>query len=323
MHISFFTHEGGTLTDTGFGRAGLEMVRTFQGLGNRVTFDNPEAEVQLMFTQPTSYKPFHGPNIGYTPWESTKIPEDWYDGYRHTTHNWATSELNKQWFEDLGIEIDYVFSHGVSGAWSPYRRRVNPSKVRFLHLGDPAPRKSAQAVFDAFVNLFGNTQHTLTIKSNGPSAVRYEGPVGIQRPHEVFSNVKLITESVPEPMLISIFKSHDVLVYPSWGEGFGFIPLQAMATGMPVIFTPQWAPYSKFSVGLDVDATLADSPWPLMHPGKMLRPSQSSIESNMVEFVEHAERYATLAYESAESVHKEFGWLRVCAKAQRQLVNIV
>ena len=49
------------------------------------------------------------------------------------------------------------------------------------------------------------------------------------------TNVRHIKENLTLEHLISLFHYHDILIYPSEGEGFGLIPLQALATGMPVI----------------------------------------------------------------------------------------
>jgi glycosyltransferase involved in cell wall biosynthesis len=57
-----------------------------------------------------------------------------------------------------------------------------------------------------------------------------------------------------------MFHYHDVLLYPSEGEGFGLIPLQALATGMPVISTGVWCSYEKFLLGNVIDSTMGVSP---------------------------------------------------------------
>jgi glycosyltransferase involved in cell wall biosynthesis len=46
--------------------------------------------------------------------------------------------------------------------------------------------------------------------------------------------------------LVNLYHRHHVLIYPTWGEGFGFIPAQALASGMPVITTYPWAEYKEF-----------------------------------------------------------------------------
>lgn len=310
MDISYYTHRDGLLTSTGFGYAGFNIVKTIQELGHKVTFDDPTAKIQLMFTQPPSFKDHSGHNIGYTPWESTEVPEGWLEKIATVDSFWATSELNKAWYESLGVRVDYVFPHGISDLWT-HRKRRPRKRIKFLHIGEPAPRKCGQLVFDCFVELFKDTPHTLTIKSNGPSSIRHDPKIsGVLQTPSDFSNVTLITENISESEMVSLYLNHDVLVYPSWGEGFGFIPIQALATGMPVIFNSSWAPYKNYSVGLEVEDALHQSPWPIMHPGQMLKPSKESVKANMLAATEDFELFSGRAFTQADDLKKEFSWKR-------------
>jgi len=189
--------------------------------------------------------------------------------------------------------------------------------------GEPAPRKGGQMAFDAFRNVFGDDEDiTLTIKANQGSNIRYDPKTaGVLRQPQYFSNVELITKNLPESELVALFHNHDVLLYPSWGEGFGFIPLQALATGMPVIFNSSWAPYKKYSMGLDIDDRLVPSPWTTMHPGKMLEPSQASLESLMVEVSENYGYYSQRAFQQADHLHREYDWDRQTYKAFQPLIE--
>ena len=47
-------------------------------------------------------------------------------------------------------------------------------------------------------------------------------------------------------------------MYPTWGEGFGFIPLQGLASGMPVISTYDWSHYVDYMGPLKLKSKLTD-----------------------------------------------------------------
>ncbi len=92
MHLSYYTIRAGLNPAVGFGYAGMHIIKSLQELGHKVDFANPKAQLQLNFTQPHHYKLHKNQyQIGYTPWESTKIREEWRDRMNSCDEIWATS----------------------------------------------------------------------------------------------------------------------------------------------------------------------------------------------------------------------------------------
>jgi glycosyltransferase involved in cell wall biosynthesis len=104
---------------------------------------------------------------------------------------------------------------------------------------------------------------------------------------------------------------HDVLLYPSWGEGFGLIPLQAMATGTPSIITKGWADYTEFSQGLLISSTLEDSPWQHYHPGKQFKPDHEDFIRLIQHTVSNLDFIQKNQLELAQGLHLKYDWKRV------------
>lgn len=332
MKISFFTPGENTTLTNGFGVAGYGMVTALQRLGHEVPYKDPAAPVEFSFCQPqywewaspTSYK------IGYVPWESTRLPESWLAPMGRVDEIWATSEWAKLVYEKHGFENIRVYEHGVDASeWSRKRRRPEnrpegTAKFRFLHIGEPAPRKAGQLVYDTFVDLFGdNPDVTLTIKSNGYNTVRGKNNA---HPHIAQKNVKLLTQEMSTFELVDLVKRHDALVYPSWGEGFGLIPLQALATGMPVICTANWAPYRHLLLPeLTLPSRLTPSPWPDMHPGMMYEPDAGRL-AEMMKLCANSSEYQTLsarAFANSFKVESEYDWDRLTQEAFQHIFDNV
>lgn len=324
MQISYGTHAGGLETSQGYGYAGINIINSLQALGHTTPFNYAKAPIQFDFTQPFYYQ--FSPdqyNIGYTPWESTGLMDGWSDSMNSVDEIWTTSDWCKNVFEKAGVTSKiFVYPHGIEHIWKPFRR-VKGTQLRFLHVGEPAPRKCGQMVFDAFTELFGNdNRYQLTIKANGVNTVRAHLPSGeIDDPMNMYKNVNVIKTVLPIEELVSLYNSHHALVYPSYGEGFGFIPLQAMASGMPTIFNPTWAPYRNFSVGLEIEDRLIDSLWPEIHPGQVLEPSYESLLKQMQNTADYFDSYADQAYDNAPAIHEEYDWLRVTEKAFQHVVS--
>lgn len=322
MKISYHSHIGGLDLTQGFGIAGNHIVHALKKMGHEVPFNDPYADVLFNFTHPFMFQ-FHGTdqyNIGYTPWESSAIHDEWLIPMNGVDELWTTSPLIARWFKEAGVTQDIkIFEHGIDHAWTPYYRRPH-KKLRFLHVGADTSRKGSQETFDAFIEVFGrnNPDVTLTLKTHSPWVMARHRPMPgvIYNPMEYSSNIKQIHGEIPLDEMIGLFHSHDVLIYPSYGEGFGFIPLQALATGMPTIQTTTWAPYSRFVLPeLAVSDTEIDSPWPFEHPGRVLKPNYDDLVTSMQYAYDNFKEVSERSFEQAPKVHDQYDWFNLTKKA--------
>jgi hypothetical protein len=195
--------------------------------------------------------------------------------------------------------------------WKP-RKRLESDKIKFLHIGEPAPRKGGQMVVDAFVNLFkDNPNYSLTIKAHRSNNTRiynnYIDKQIIGLP-DMYKNIKVITDDFNDDQMLNLYYSHDVLIYPSYGEGFGFIPLQALATGMPTICTSGWAQYEKYLGPLKLKSSLIDSPWPFPHEGKVFEPNYKHLLETMRDVSINFKAYSNYYFAQANNVHIDYNW---------------
>lgn len=325
MDISFYTLRINLNTSTGYGYAGFNIVNSLKELGHDVKFGNPKSPVQLNFVQPYSYKLHRNQHqIGYTPWESTVIPKNW-ENLKYCDEVWTTSDWCANVFEDNGYKNVKVYPHGITPNWTPLKRQEK-QVIKFLHIGEPAPRKAGQMVVDAFIHLFGdNPNYSLTIKAHKNNTTRVynnfmeKNIVGL--PDQIYKNIHVITDELEEEELISLYHDHDVLIYPSYGEGFGFIPLQALATGMPVICTAAWAHYEKFLGPLKLKSKLIDSPWPHPHEGKVFEPDYIHLIELMRDVANNFKAYSGYYFAQAPKIHAEYNWIQLTKKAFSHLEN--
>ena len=124
-----------------------------------------------------------------------------------------------------------------------------------------------------------------------------------------------------EKMLIELHNKVDCLIYPTSGEGFGFHPLEAMASGLPTITTTGWCNYKKF-VTLELEDKISPSEYSFIHPGNMFNPNFEDVKNKMVEMVENYEKYAKLAFKNSLLIHDEYDWDKVNYKAVKRLKEI-
>jgi len=334
MIISYNTLPGNLSTMNGFGYAGFNIVRALQELGHTVPYQDPTAPVEFNFCQPqwmnfSSENQYH---IGYTPWESTVLPENWVEDFALCDEVWTPSRWVAGIYKKHGVQDVQVFPHGISPEWRPKLR--NPGVIQFFHHGEPAPRKGGQLVLDAFRAAFGNRNDVhLTIKSHGFNTTRaFKDEPGRElgakgksiegAPDKVYDNVTVITRDYEETALIELYHTMDVLVYPSWGEGFGLIPWQAISTGMPTICTSAWLHFDELILDeLKLYSKLTKSPWQNIHPGKMYKPDADQLIELMKYVVNNIDDLSQRAYDNAKLIHTNHTWQQVTERAFEKVVR--
>jgi hypothetical protein len=211
-----------------------------------------------------------------------------------------------------------VYAHGIDSVWTPLRRQ-DDGVIKFLHVGEPAPRKAGQMAVNAFIELFGNNpNYHLTIKAYNNNTTRifnnFSDKEIIGLPDAMYNNITVLPDEIEEEDLIKLYHDHDVLLYPSYGEGFGFIPLQALATGMPTICTEAWAHYDKFLGPLALRSTVIDSPFSNL-PGKVYEPNYKHLLELMKDVALNFNAYSGFYFAQAPKIHKEYNWVQLTKNA--------
>jgi len=313
MDISYNSDIGNMDLNVGYGVAGFKIVSALERQGHRVLFADNEPPVEFFFSQP-EYWDFSSDSqykIGYIPWESTRVPASWHENVKTADEIWTPSDWCRDVLRYNGIHNVKVFPHGVDHAWEPNRRNIR-DQFRFLHIGEPAYRKGGQMTVDAFAKLFRYVPDVeLVIKAYEHHTLDLRG----------LENVTVITDGIEEPDLIELVQDCHCLVYPSWGEGFGMIPLQAVATGMPTISTSVWADYRRYLDPLQILSMPEPSPWPDSHPGMMYRPDERYLAMLMEEVYFNYDKYSNIFFDRAPQVHLDYDWDRLVSDAFDPIVK--
>jgi glycosyltransferase involved in cell wall biosynthesis len=305
MRISHGTRIKDINDTNGYGVATVNMIASLERLGHQVSQNDKQADVEIWFDQPHHWKFSKGAyKIGYHPWESTRLMEGWADIMNECDEIWTPSPLVAKWYAaHAGVTVPvYTYEHGIEKAWTPKERKVE-DKIRFLHTGMEALRKGGTETMRAFRMAFpGRDDVSLTMKTinngwNIPTVGRAE----------IF-NKRLSLEE-----LIQFYHDHHVLVYPSWGEGFGLTPLQAIATGMPAITVSNWAMYHEFlDPKLKISSRLVNSPWRKgLHPGKMFKPRFNDIVENMRYAADNYDEVHTRALSLTDQIRETYDWDKI------------
>jgi len=140
----------------------------------------------------------------------------------------------------IDVPIRVVF-FGVDPVEFPYVKREWSGKLAFLHAGVTQFRKGSWLVPEAFVMAFNpidNAQLIMAAPRSSPMYTQLANEYGRQ------PNIEFRSERI-ETMMSTYASSH-IYVSPHLSEGFGLMPLEAMATGMPCLMARCSAPREYF-----------------------------------------------------------------------------
>ena len=283
----------------------------------QVDLNSPKSKIQLCYGVPPTFFYEHQYKIQMTQWESTMVPPLWVELAKGYDEFWTANEFGRDAFLKSGVPEEklHIYELGVDAStWTPKKRERN-NVIRFLHIDSGSPRKRADIVKSAFTSAFGNNMnYELTLKhSHGPVSGADWNSFNVleDRGEWETPNIRHIRETMSLLELVSLFHFHDVLVYPSEGEGFGLIPLQALATGMPVISTSRWCSYERFLNGNIIDSKMgvSDIVETYTRYGEVVLPSLESTVELMKSVVSNFEQQSEFFYNQAATVAEEYNWL--------------
>lgn len=309
----------------GYSHASYQAMQALNRAGFDTRVLDPNSPVGISMGFPKDYKFFkHQLKIGYTAWESTELKAGWKEAMLQVDDLWATSTWTAEVFKEaLGIEDVHVYPHGITLDWTPKKREIG-EVFRFLHIGEPQARKNGQLTVEAFAELFGNDpNYQLILKCTNINTTRifHEDGSIAGGPDGRYKNIKIITQEFSHKTMIDLYHTAHAMIYPTTGEGFGFIPLQALATGMPTATTTPWAEYEKY-INVPIPSILSPSDTPNIHPGNVYNVCKDEIKKSMVDLVNNYEQYSKQAYKNSFHVHMEYDWDRVTETTSERLKNI-
>lgn len=322
-------------TEVGYGTAINGIYHALKNNRHQVELDSPSAQIQFNWMQPHLYKQNFNKvyNVLCFPWESTEFRTGWLDICNGQTVDeiLTTSDWCKKIYEDIGVEKPvHVYPHGIDHVWTPKKRKplqAQGSKrkrpLKFLIVDAEANRKGWQEAFDAFSAVFGtdSSQATLTIKTRQMCRVRWQDELGMNRSVSELPNVTVKVGKWTTREMVDLFHDHDVLIYPSWGEGWGLIPFQFLATGGIAIATKEWCHYRDYLGDFGLDSTYEQSPWRGEHEGLMCKPDKKHLEELVRKSHEEFDEQVKKAFKRSFQLHEEYDWDQITGPLFMRLLD--
>lgn len=146
--------------------------------------------------------------------------------------------------EILGLDPDRVdvIHLGISNAFSPSLRDVDWLRARFgargpviLSVGTPEPRKNIAGSLATFARVRAEIPDAKLLLVGGDGWRNTE----LETLLKPFGDAVIRAGRITFEELVRVYASADCFLFPSLREGFGFPPLEAMASGLPVVCSDQ------------------------------------------------------------------------------------
>lgn len=339
-----WTDNGNSRFGEGYGDASARLYKSIRESGIQLVKDEPKrpdwvdhvqmgyvykntinADILINHSTPEGYNTTGKYNIGFSYWETNKLPHDWVNQCNKMDEIWTTSNFMRAVFVNSGVfKPVYNFNLGVDEQlYFPVKRKPH-SQFTFLSMGSPSTRKNSQVAVDAFLKLFsGKDNYKLIYKSSGPPDARMivSGEVrNLDHPQ-----IEVIEDKISIEELAAIYDRADCLLYPTSGEGWGLIPFQAIAKGIPTICTNFSACEEFAEMSIPLGYSLSDYKMSGIYEdaGYWAKPDYDDLCDKMLYVTKHYEEVSEKTYSSAVYINENMTWQKVAKGYADRLCQIL
>ncbi|HXP89748.1 MAG TPA: glycosyltransferase [Fibrobacteria bacterium] len=237
-----------------------------------------------VFDRMAAANPGNPRRVGWTMFESDRLPAGWADSLNRLDEVWVPSEFNRRTFSAAGVEPGRI--HVVPGSVDPSRYGSGlphplpggRKGTTFLSVFQWVRRKGWDVLLRAWADAFDPKADVRLVlrchpSGNDASPMRERFRESLEElglAESKMAPIVLLDGFVPESEMPSLFLASDVFVLPSRGEGWGLPYLEAMASGKPCIATA-W--------GASMDFLNEDNAW-LASPRDLVPVGENACREN-------------------------------------------
>jgi len=212
----------------GYGRSKQALIKYCKEFGLNLIEDDVHRKFGLCYAMPASiYQLKADYKVLYTMFESNKLPPRFVAPLPEADKILVPSKFCSEVFFKHGFDNEVVPLGYDSEIYKPYNRPERDLFV-FLHYDSFTVRKGWHEVFKAFQKAFKKDEPVRIIFKTTESNK-------LIPPLHLYPQMKTIVADYDDYEMNALLKKSDCFVFPSRGEGLGIPPLEAMATGVPVI----------------------------------------------------------------------------------------
>lgn len=236
LNVNFLTV---TNKNNGYGMTREHLLEYLPHEGIILDTEFKNQDITLILHIPPAIQHAKGKvKVLYTMLEGDEVPDSWKPHLSMADRIIVPSTFVQETFAKSGFHAD-VIPLGYDPKTFKFVSRKEKIPYTFLHYEAFQDRKGWQEVLDAWLlsglaeDEFSSQLILKTIKSYKEVYEILQSSPEIPLGY----NVKIICGELPHHALFDLLSEVDCFIFPSRGEGFSMPPLEAMATGLPVILT--------------------------------------------------------------------------------------
>jgi hypothetical protein len=293
----------------GYGEFFLGTKPALKGLGvedyGHLLESQDKAPVALWLSTPPHVKGYWDGQLQtiFTMWESSEIPAGFRENLHHMHRVFVPSHQNVALYSQFHDDVRYVPLAVDSERWKYVPRTPPEQEFRFLTAGT-GPRKNIELVDKAFRHVFGG------LVDNPPK--------GMPRPRLIVrakngingKGITAINQQLSTQDEVDLYASSHCYVSGSRGEGWGFMPHQAIHQGLPTILPAAHGHLAFSDCGLEIDAHLEHCGYATFwgDSGDWWEPDYDQMCAGMWEVYQNYQDYAGDAVIQAAVIRERFSW---------------
>ena len=298
----------------GYGVHATETIKALKMQGVKFTSSVLDADLVLHQAPASIIEFVEGiPNVLYTAWETEYLTDEMVEMADKMNAVICTSTFVMNTFKKyLPRKKMYVCPLGVDKRFFQYKRRKEEKPFIFLWVGAPDVRKGWDLIREAWQFFQKDSSCALILKTT-----KEEGRL------EYSGNVIVDTRDMTTNQLAEVYHIANCFVFPSFGEGFGLTLAEAMATGLPSIYTP-WGGVLDFinpKLGFPLRYEMVDVQYG--RKAKGAKADLNSLVDTMIKVKQGYHKASVKAKRASEQIRQNYTWEHTGIKMKTILEEIL
>jgi len=332
-----------TLTNPDGGTSDYPISHSFPNIKwKKINNDfNPDVDIVLMdMDHHYFYEEYNSKiKIAYTVWESTELPENFFNQLLKFDYLWVVTEWHREMAMKQGYPNHRIFvvNEGVNKEFFDGLERNEPEEYRnnrfkFIFFGRWDYRKSVPEIIDSFIKAFPNNEPIdLILSADNPYSVDGMNSTEERLSFYGFNDPRIkVKHFVSRDEYISYIKKGNVLVTCARSEGWNIPLIETMAAGTPTIYS-NWGAQLEFASGKgspvrikeELPASIgADLGFAGRTPGLYAEPDYDNLIEVLRDCYFNYESKKISAEEKAKEIIKNYSWENIGKQGYKALLSV-